>query len=217
MILKGIRWRVGNSNQINIWSDLWIPHHTSFKLVYYQPSSLAMVSNLMLARGIWNERLIDDMFLPLDSEAITFIPLSINDKWDATIWHHDKQEDYTVWSSYNVLLAEQLSLTSSSHSLITKWWKNLRKLHIPHKICVFIWRVIHETILTRTRQADRKMAIDIGCEACGRVESISHVLFEYRWAWEVRKANGFWEILKSTLHIYARKVILGLFWRSTKY
>lgn len=52
MILKGIRWRVGNSNQINIWSDLWIPHHTSFKLVYYQPSSLAMVSNLMLARGI---------------------------------------------------------------------------------------------------------------------------------------------------------------------
>ncbi|PON78222.1 hypothetical protein PanWU01x14_022040 [Parasponia andersonii] len=74
-----------------------------------------MVTDLMLAPGLWSHGLIDHIFNPIDKDTIMAIPLSILEK--------------IVKSGYHILLAEKIRKIG----FLFFWWKALWKLKILPK------------------------------------------------------------------------------------
>lgn len=86
-------------------SDRWLPRPYSFKIL--SPNRLqedALVDELMLGKGLWNEGLIKENFWPVDADFILQIPLSIVNQYDSLVWHFDKNEEYTVKSEYKAAM-----------------------------------------------------------------------------------------------------------------
>ena len=75
VIEKGLRWRVGNGQNIRIYQDPWIARTYPFALSrnIQQDPGLFTVHRLMLGEGVWNEQLIHEK---LPSVPIKFYPFS---------------------------------------------------------------------------------------------------------------------------------------------
>ncbi|PON95570.1 hypothetical protein TorRG33x02_087160 [Trema orientale] len=59
LLEKAIHWRIGNG---------WLPRPFSFKPISPAPTACPL--------GIWNEHVIEQLFLPMDKELIYSIPFS---------------------------------------------------------------------------------------------------------------------------------------------
>jgi hypothetical protein len=61
---KGLVWRVGNGEKINIWHDPWIPNEATRRSVTPRGQNvLNKVSDLINPNtGEWDEELVRDMF-----------------------------------------------------------------------------------------------------------------------------------------------------------
>ncbi|KAH9656895.1 putative reverse transcriptase/RNA-dependent DNA polymerase [Citrus sinensis] len=145
VIHKGIRWRIGNGQQVQIYKGNWIPKPTSFKPV--SPPSLpsdTRVAELIKEDNQWNEDMICQHFLREDAEIILRIPIPSTPMADQILWHYDKKGIYTVKSGYQVALRINFPDTPScseqpanqcmetvGHALVEckyarKIWKNTR-------------------------------------------------------------------------------------------
>ena len=61
---KGLRWRIGNGEQVKVYQSKWLPRHDTFKLI--SPLELYLetaVSELINEKHEWNEELIQHHFL----------------------------------------------------------------------------------------------------------------------------------------------------------
>lgn len=70
------------------------------------------VNDLLLPSGYWSEVLIKEIFLPIDVEIITSLPLSIMDVEDKLIWDYDRFGKYTTKSRYHVAKSIRDSISS---------------------------------------------------------------------------------------------------------
>ncbi|KAL5757091.1 hypothetical protein ACOSQ2_021837 [Xanthoceras sorbifolium] len=135
LLLKGLRWRVGNGKDIRAFQDPWIPRASTFR-----PFSTAPLEDLKVASLIypfshsWDLAKLDQVFVAADRDSILKIPLSFGDCNDSLIWHFDKNGEYSVKSGYRVAAQEKLSLKGSSSCPDSKWWLALWNLNIPPKI-----------------------------------------------------------------------------------
>lgn len=79
LLNEGIIWRVGNGESINIWSDPWLTHGITRKVVTPRGASLlTRVSELLdPATGSWDETLVRDLFWDFDAQAI--LPTQTNE------------------------------------------------------------------------------------------------------------------------------------------
>lgn len=70
LVLAGCGWRVGNVEKIRIWEDNWLPGHTHFKPITQKSPqyTLNKVYDLITPDMSWNSNLINDTFLPGDTE-----------------------------------------------------------------------------------------------------------------------------------------------------
>lgn len=94
---KGIIWRVGNGTQIRTWRDLWIPCGPSFKPTTLKRNCrLNRVSDFMDDNGIWNNRLLNEHFWPMDVLQIRKIRTSPRQQDDFLAWHPEKSGYFTV-------------------------------------------------------------------------------------------------------------------------
>ncbi|KAK3212875.1 hypothetical protein Dsin_017581 [Dipteronia sinensis] len=117
VVTEGSRWRVGDSTNICIFDDKWLPHPSTFKVI--SPPSLkghVLVSQLIAASGGWNHQLIRESFLPMDADLILSLPLNSSGVCHLIVWHFDKFGYYSVRSGYWVGM-NLISLHPSSSGL----------------------------------------------------------------------------------------------------
>ena len=145
---NGLRWSIGNGQNVRIWDDRWLPTPKSFKVVSPRPQELngTMVESLLdRVAGGWNKNLVRDMFLPFESEAILSIPISLSFPEDSLLWAWTQNGRYTVRSGYKVacngLLEQRGKLEGGEASNPKKWkefWSLIWGLNCPSKIKHFM-------------------------------------------------------------------------------
>lgn len=144
LIEKGIRWRVGNGQDIDAVSGRWIPQPISFSLLQHScslPTSPKVANLIDWDLGQWNLNLLkgqvddDD-----DLRLILHILISRFPRRDELVWHFNDHGGYTVKSGYNMGLQWRSSSSSTSSSMGTqsKVWKLMWAIHIPPKVKHFL-------------------------------------------------------------------------------
>lgn len=92
VLQKGIRWRRGNGEKIQIQARNWIPRLTTFRPIRMPSLHLeAKVSELILPNQLWNESLIEQNFTRVDAEIIKRILLPRTPQEYEVIWHYDRK------------------------------------------------------------------------------------------------------------------------------
>lgn len=91
LLLKGLRWRVGDGASIDIWEDQWIPFGTTFRVSTINRHLLPQGRVAQLIdpdSSTWKISLLQQLFLPHEIEAIRGMPLSASRPSDKLIWHY---------------------------------------------------------------------------------------------------------------------------------
>ena len=79
VVERGVRWQVGNGEQIQVWRDKWLHNPSTYRIVKPERAGLHMMWICDVIDGDrmeWKEHLIRRCFLPQDLNAILSIPLS---------------------------------------------------------------------------------------------------------------------------------------------
>ncbi|KAM6576935.1 hypothetical protein CsatB_028772 [Cannabis sativa] len=192
LLVKGLRYKVGNGNHIDSKLDPWIPGFNEFKPVSYLGSNSLPVSSFITEERVWNVPMLNRFFQPIDSDRILTIPLSYFAEMDRLIWHYTSNGSYTVQSGFHLenSLEEQLcSSTSNNHS---DWWKFFWNLVLPPKIRIFVWKVLHNILPTAAALFKKKVLTSAECSLCALSwESIGHALFGCKHAKVIWKTSKF--------------------------
>jgi hypothetical protein len=116
------------------------------------------------------------VFWEEDAALILSIPTR-PDHEDFVAWHFDPKGKFSVKSAYHVLDEErgevrQASESSSSSSKADDqlFWKKILRLNVCPKAKQFIWRVAHNSLVTKMNIKRRGMKLDTRCPVCWRFD-----------------------------------------------
>lgn len=93
VVEEGTVWSIGSGNNVNVWSDRWIPRPLSYKVignVYGGDPDLSVIDLIEWNVRRWRTDLLHDLFLPVDAEIISQIRLIDPSICDEQIWTHCK-------------------------------------------------------------------------------------------------------------------------------
>jgi hypothetical protein len=79
LLMKGLVWRIGNGEKVQIWGDKWGPiqrRFSSHALSDYMPIDAKVSMLLNKDTGWWDHSVIDDFFSEDEAKAIKAISLS---------------------------------------------------------------------------------------------------------------------------------------------
>lgn len=139
--------------------------------------------------------------MAIEADEVLKIKPSLRIDHDVLAWAHEKNGFYSVWSAYHLLKHEQTasamaasSETAASES--SQSWSSLWKLDIPPKVRVFWWRVLHNSLPSKSELKRRHVTAESYCETCGDPdETLYHVFFQ------CPLAKRFWAEVKSLLGV----------------
>lgn len=176
LLKKGIIWRVGDGNNINIWSNPWLPRGITRKVSSVRGNHLVTkVAELIdPATNTWDTNLVYQTF---NAEIILQIPVQEHAS-DVIAWHFDKKGVFSVKSAYKVAVdcegresTQGLASTSASQGEAPDFdWKRLWALPLPSKVLHFLWRLATYSLPLRTRLKRRGMDVDTRCPVCYRFD-----------------------------------------------
>ncbi|KAL6520131.1 hypothetical protein OROHE_017274 [Orobanche hederae] len=131
----------------------------------------------------WNRELIESLFWDQDSDPILKIPLPHFPSQDTIIWHFSPNGSYTVKNGYrffNSINKPCLNRNLAGPSGVnpSPSWNFLWSLKIPSKIKIFLWRLLKNSLPTRSNINSRGIDSVLNCVLCdGDVESLEHIFF----------------------------------------
>ncbi|KAK3206981.1 hypothetical protein Dsin_021027 [Dipteronia sinensis] len=77
LLMKGVRWKVGDEEKIRAFASPWLPRPTSFIPIIKAPGEEVWVKDLLQNSGqMWDMEKLNLFFLDIDKESILSIPLS---------------------------------------------------------------------------------------------------------------------------------------------
>uniref|UniRef100_A0A803QCG6 Reverse transcriptase domain-containing protein n=1 Tax=Cannabis sativa TaxID=3483 RepID=A0A803QCG6_CANSA len=192
LLVKGMRFKVGNGHHISCGTDPWIPSHTNFKPISYNGPPNMSVSSLITEQRVWNLEMLNSFFQPIDVEKILTIPLSFFASNDRLIWHHSTSGSYNVKSGFHLASSLEEQDACSASDLNLAWWKFFWSLNLPPKIRIFAWKVHHNILPTAAALHKRKIIDSAACSLCtSSWESVGHALFDCKHARKIWQDSKF--------------------------
>ncbi|PNT63273.1 hypothetical protein BRADI_4g13676v3 [Brachypodium distachyon] len=188
LIRQGIVMRIGNGENVNIWTDPWIPRGVTRRVSCNQGHTvLSRVDLIDPSTGTWDKELVQDILPRDDAEIVLKIPI-YKDMEDFAAWHYDSKGIFSVKSAYMVHVyylrrAEEGSTSDAPGTVGWKeeTWKRLWKLKCPPKVHHFLWRFSHNSHPVRRNLERRGMDLDTRCVVCSTLfEDGCHLFFKCR-------------------------------------
>ncbi|EOY32759.1 Ribonuclease H protein, putative [Theobroma cacao] len=175
---KGLGKVVTNGIATRFWVDSWLD---CGPLIDYANRDISNIeANLPVVSfcdesGQWDLEYLNQVLplhIVLRIVAVLIDPKS--DKDDATVWIFTSNGEFTVNSAYK---SQQVSTGANS-----SFWKTIWKLPCSRKVCLFIWRVLHNSLPTGNWLSRRNMS---GLGLCPRYElheeTILHAMDLNQW------------------------------------
>lgn len=100
LLSEGLKWRVGNGEQVRVWDDAWLPGDTSIvvpTLNLESPADLK-VSELINEEGDWDVEALNMHFTAADATLIRELPLNARHMCDVMFWWPAPNDIYTTKS-----------------------------------------------------------------------------------------------------------------------
>lgn len=202
VLKKGLIKRIGPGDT-SIWQENWIPGLQSLRpVVRLQTASAEMVNDLFIpGTRVWDERVVRRSFISLEANEVLNIKPGQFLENDILAWAFERHGIYSVRSAYKLLKNEQMAeaMASTGETRASgddRAWSLVWKLDVPPKVCVFWWRVLHNSLPSKAELKRQHIAKESFCECCGEQdESVYHVVnscpMAKRFWSEVKKATGF--------------------------
>ena len=151
VILKGMKWRIGDGKSINIYGDNWLPGEGTPTIISPRVPELegAKVSTLISAdTGTWDQNILRQHFIHFEAQRIMAIPLCLTQQRDVLIWPNCPNGEYTVKTGYKLLCEDENRETASASdgSLQQSFWKRIWKVPVPYKVKTFLWQVCSDAL-----------------------------------------------------------------------
>jgi hypothetical protein len=103
LLKKGLIWRIGDGQNVNMWTDPWINREGSRTPVTPRGQNLLTKVTELIdpVTNEWDETLIRDTFWEMDAECILSTPIGEGFE-DSPAWHFDSKGQFSVKSAYHV-------------------------------------------------------------------------------------------------------------------
>ncbi|KAA3461497.1 glycine, alanine and asparagine-rich protein-like [Gossypium australe] len=197
-------------DHISVWDDLWILGNEVDRLQNQDNNkNIKLVSDSIEATNrTWKADVVINTFRMDVAKKIMQIPL-------AEIAH----DDFQVWrvrSAYKLL--QETNLDPSSYIIQAerkKFYRKLRKLYIPLKVTITIWRISWNFIPSLVNLKHKKVVVDAQClRCCQNEEDNSHIFCQCLTIVEVwNHLNLSWVLNNNTQNmnhlLYERRNVTG--------
>lgn len=146
LLKEGMRWIVGNGQQINFWLFNWV---YPFPLINFlnENDRLRIDSNDLvsdyLSNNVWNSEKLLQFLPPQVVYKITSIPLPLHNVEDEFIWGPAGNGRFSINSASE--LQAQKTIAHSKSKLLSLMWK----LPMPPKVKIFSWQLIRNRLRSK--------------------------------------------------------------------
>ncbi|XP_074282600.1 uncharacterized protein LOC141607138 [Silene latifolia] len=159
---EAMAWKAGNGNLINLLTSHWVQGKKPGVRQDQSCHSLAL-SDLIYENGSWKTPLIFRVFDTSTAKAILAIEPPLLEIDDYLYWKYTEDGAYNIQSSYKYLLPK---LSPRPPQLCVFPWKLIWLVPFSNKFPLFIWRLAHHIIPTKTVLAHRGFSLDTSCPLC---------------------------------------------------
>jgi hypothetical protein len=182
LLESGLKWRIGNGEQVRIWGDKWVDKSPNFQI--QTPCNVldpeARVSSLIdPATGWWDFNLISNSFSVEDTHRICEMVISPLRQEDKLVWIGAKNGIFTVKTAYHLEMERRQHRIgeSSSAMQIRDFWKFLWSRDISPALKNFAWRMGNDLLPTKCSLFQKGIVEDPHCPFClEHMETIFHIL-----------------------------------------
>lgn len=135
-----------------------------------------------LGSGTWR-RSVARSVMALEAAEILKIKPSTWLARDVQAWAFERNGHYSVRSAYKLLKADQMATAKAASnetdsSEQSGQWSSVWRLDVPPKIRVFWWRVMHNSLPSKSELKRRHVEKESYCEVCGDPdECLYHMFF----------------------------------------
>ncbi|CAL2228907.1 unnamed protein product [Prunus armeniaca] len=169
--MAGLKWRVGNGDNILFWKDNWAGCGPleNFATISLSDDLLEWTVSDFLTEQGWNTNWLQGC-LPLDVvQKNHCIHAGLNHtEVDSCIWQLTSNGEFSVKTTYLPLFTEETNHTWN--------WDTIWKLHVPPKIKTFVLPLFQGKLLTNVQRVRRNLASNPNCPCCNvSMESLDHL------------------------------------------
>ncbi|XP_019168955.1 PREDICTED: uncharacterized protein LOC109164864 [Ipomoea nil] len=171
ILRKGICWKVGTGESLNVWKDPWVGTVPLADIpgVSIPPSLLNLqVNNLIKEDKTWDLTEVQDYLPDSVTNSIRAIPIALTESpHDAISWPHSGTGSFTLKSGFNFIAGQE----TIEEDLSWVW-----HVKCTEKVKLFIWKITQNGLLTNSERSRRGLSTDAICQRCDGVdESLDHI------------------------------------------
>lgn len=183
LLLENLGWIVGDGCSIDVWNDPWLTLTRQMRPMG-PPNEAHLnltVSDLLIpAIKEWDILKIRRILPDFEDEIMCIKP-SLTGAPDKLVWLGTKTGEYTTKSGY--FTAVNRDETPNPDGF--KWKNGIWNLECAPKVKLFAWKLLNKALPVGERLMEQHVSVDPLCKRCGCTESITHLLFQCRFAQRV--------------------------------
>lgn len=173
------KWILGNGKRVLFWLDTWIgdrPLAISFRRLFLLSIDKDIYVHDMLSawelqsstKPIWR-RPLRGWEIDIENSLGDILRSLELRSWDDRLIWRPNGGSYAVNFGYNQLV---------SHDADKKIWNTIWKIKTPHRIRIFLWKIVHKILPSRSFLNVRFRVNNLICSWCNReVEDQDHILW----------------------------------------